>query len=80
MKALLLRDLRLSIRAGGGFGFGLAFFLILILLVAFGLGPNPALLSQAAAGLLWLGALLACRQDHMQAVSWQEVNDIQRFQ
>ena len=60
MKALLLRDLRLSIRAGGGFGLGLAFFLILILLVAFGLGPNPALLSQAAAGLLWLGALLAC--------------------
>ena len=51
MKALLLRDLRLSIRAGGGFGLGLAFFLILILLVAFGLGPNPA---------LRLGALLAC--------------------
>jgi len=60
MNALLLRDLRLSIRAGGGFGLGLAFFLILTLLVAFGLGPNPALLSQAAAGLLWIGALLAC--------------------
>ena len=60
MNALLLRDLRLSIRAGGGFGLGLAFFLILTLLVAFGLGPNPTLLSQAAAGLLWIGALLAC--------------------
>ena len=29
MIALLIRDLRLALRAGGGFGLGLAFFLIL---------------------------------------------------
>ena len=29
MIALLLRDLRLAFRSGGGFGLGLAFFLIL---------------------------------------------------
>ncbi|OYW62257.1 MAG: hypothetical protein B7Z31_01535, partial [Rhodobacterales bacterium 12-65-15] len=33
MRALLLRDLRLAVRSGGGFGLGLAFFLILSVLV-----------------------------------------------
>ena len=36
MIALLLRDLRLAVRAGGGFGLGLAFFLIVVVLVPFG--------------------------------------------
>ena len=36
MIALLRRDLRLAVRAGGGFGLGLAFFLIVIVLVPFG--------------------------------------------
>ena len=35
MRALLLRDLRLAFRAGGGFGLGLAFFLIVTVLVPF---------------------------------------------
>ncbi|HHI71339.1 MAG TPA: heme exporter protein CcmB, partial [Rhodobacteraceae bacterium] len=30
MIAILLRDMRLAIRAGGGFGLGLAFFLIVV--------------------------------------------------
>ena len=60
MKALLLRDLRLAVRAGGGFGLGLAFFLIVTILVPFGVGPDPVLLSRIAPGVLWLGALLAC--------------------
>lgn len=60
MKALLLRDLRLAVRAGGGFGLGLAFFLIVTVLVPFAVGPDPALLSRIAPGVLWLGALLAC--------------------
>ena len=60
MKALLLRDLRLAVRAGGGFGLGLAFFLIVTILVPFGVGPDPILLSRIAPGVLWLGALLAC--------------------
>lgn len=60
MIALLVRDLRLAIRAGGGFGLGLAFFLIVVVLVPFGVGPNMALLSKIAPGILWVGALLAC--------------------
>lgn len=60
MKALLVRDLRLALRAGGGFGLGLAFFLILTVLVPFSVGPVPELLSAIAPGVLWLGALLAC--------------------
>lgn len=60
MKALLLRDLRLAVRAGGGFGLALAFFLILCTLVPFGVGPEGGMLSRIAPGILWVGALLAC--------------------
>lgn len=60
MIALLRRDLVLAIRAGGGFGLGLAFFLILCILVPFGVGPDSAVLSRIAPGILWVGALLAC--------------------
>ena len=60
MKALLLRDLRLATRAGGGFGLGLAFFLIVCTLVPFGVGPQGDTLARIAPGILWVGALLAC--------------------
>ena len=60
MMALLSRDLRLAIRAGGGFGLGLAFFLIVVTLVPFGVGPQGEVLARIASGILWLGALLAC--------------------
>ncbi|MEM7644884.1 MAG: heme exporter protein CcmB, partial [Pseudomonadota bacterium] len=60
MLALLTRDLRLAIRAGGGFGLGLAFFLILATLVPLAIGPQPDLLAPIAPGILWFGALLAC--------------------
>lgn len=60
MIALLLRDLRLAVRAGGGFGLGLAFFLIVTIMVPFGVGPETALLARIAPGVLWIGALLAC--------------------
>jgi heme exporter protein B len=60
MIALLARDLRLALRAGGGFGLGLAFFLILAVLVPLGVGPEPATLARIAPGILWVGALLAC--------------------
>jgi heme exporter protein B len=58
--ALLLRDLVLATRAGGGFGLGLAFFLILCTLVPFGVGPQGGTLALIAPGILWVGALLAC--------------------
>lgn len=60
MIALLIRDMRLAMRAGGGFGLGLAFFLIVTVLVPFGVGPESAILSKIAPGILWVGALLAC--------------------
>tara|TARA_R110002033_G_C3856443_1_gene236091 strand:+ start:108 stop:764 length:657 start_codon:yes stop_codon:yes gene_type:complete len=60
VRALLVRDLRLALRAGGGFGLGLAFFLIVVVLVPFSVGPAPELLGRIAAGVLWLAALLAC--------------------
>jgi len=59
VKALLIRDLRLAIRAGGGFGLGLAFFLIVVVLVPFGVGPEGAVLQRIAPGILWVAALLA---------------------
>lgn len=74
MKALLIRDLRLALRAGGGFGLGLAFFLILTVLVPFSVGPQSALLSTIAPGVLWLGALLACllSLDRMLALDFED--------
>jgi heme exporter protein B len=57
--ALLMRDLRLAVRAGGGFGLSLAFFLILVVLVPFGVGPESGKLALIAPGILWVGALLA---------------------
>ncbi len=59
MIALLIRDLRLALRSGGGFGLGLAFFLMIAVIVPLGVGPAPATLSLIAAGVLWVGALLA---------------------
>ena len=74
MIALLLRDLRLAVRAGGGFGLGLAFFLIVTVLVPFAVGPQSALLSSIAPGVLWLGALLACllSLDRLLALDWED--------
>ncbi|MEM1079818.1 MAG: heme exporter protein CcmB [Pseudomonadota bacterium] len=60
MKALLLRDLALAVKAGGGFGLSLAFFLIVTVLIPFGVGPDTGILSEVASGVLWVGALLAC--------------------
>ncbi|MFA5539495.1 MAG: heme exporter protein CcmB [Gemmobacter sp.] len=60
MIALLLRDLRIAVRAGGGFGLGLAFFLIVCVLVPLGVGPESATLAAIAPGVLWVAALLAC--------------------
>ncbi|PJE34516.1 heme exporter protein CcmB, partial [Pseudooceanicola lipolyticus] len=74
MRALLLRDLRLAFRAGGGFGLGLAFFLIVTVLVPFGVGPGAAQLGAIAPGILWLGALLACllSLDRIFALDWED--------
>lgn len=74
MRALLLRDLKLAMRAGGGFGLGLAFFLIVVILVPFSVGPQSALLAKIAPGVLWLAALLACllSLDRILALDWED--------
>ena len=60
MIGLLIRDLRLAVRAGGGFGLGLAFFLLVAVIVPLGVGPEAATLAKIAPGILWVGALLSC--------------------
>ena len=77
MIALLTRDLRLALRAGGGFGLALAFFLIVVVLVPFSIGPQPRLLGTVGPGVLWLGALLACllSLDRLLALDFDEGTD-----
>src|ERR1700745_3299067 len=57
--ALLVRDMRLAVRVGGGALIGVLFFLILVTLVPFAIGPDLALLARIGPAILWLGALLA---------------------
>ncbi|EJJ30471.1 heme exporter protein CcmB [Rhizobium sp. CF142] len=59
MTALFLRDLRLSIRAGGGALIGILFFLTIVAVIPFGVGPDLALLSRIGPAIVWIGALLA---------------------
>jgi heme exporter protein B len=59
LSALLLRDVRLAVRLGGGAFIGVLFFLIVVTLVPFAVGPDLALLARIGPAMLWLGALLA---------------------
>jgi heme exporter protein B len=59
LSALLLRDMRLAVRVGGGALIGVLFFLIVVTLMPFAIGPDLALLSRIGPAILWLGALLA---------------------
>ncbi|MBB3391283.1 heme exporter protein B [Rhizobium sp. BK275] len=59
MIALFLRDLKLSIRAGGGALIGILFFLTIVAVIPFGVGPDLALLSRIGPAIVWIGALLA---------------------
>ena len=57
--ALLRRDLTLGLRQGGTLGTVLGFYLIIVALMPLGLGPDLALLSRIAPGILWIGLMLA---------------------
>ncbi len=57
--ALMLRDMRLAVRLGGGAPIGVLFFLLVVTLMPFALGPDLALLRRIGPAILWLGALLA---------------------
>jgi heme exporter protein B len=57
--ALLSRDIRLVVRAGGGAALALAFFAAVVTLVPLGVGPDLKLLTRIAGGVLWVAAVLA---------------------
>jgi heme exporter protein B len=57
--ALIVRDLRLAVRVGGGALMGALFFLIVVVMVPFAVGPDLKLLAHIGPAILWLGALLA---------------------
>jgi heme exporter protein B len=59
LRALLVRDIRLAVRVGGGALMGVLFFLIVVVVVPFALGPDLRLLSRIGPAILWLAALLA---------------------
>jgi heme exporter protein B len=59
LTALLMRELRLSVRISGGALIGVLFFLLVVTLVPFAVGPDLALLRRMGPAILWLGALLA---------------------
>lgn len=59
LTALLVRDMRLAIRVGGGAFMGALFFLVVVSMIPFAIGPNLPLLSRIGPAILWLGALLA---------------------
>ncbi len=59
IRALLLRDMRLAMRAGGSAALALAFFAAVATLVPLGVGADMKLLARVAAGVLWVAAVLA---------------------
>jgi heme exporter protein B len=59
LAALLVRDMRLAVRVGGGALMGVLFFLLVVTMVPFGVGPDLKLLARIGPAILWIGALLA---------------------
>jgi heme exporter protein B len=59
LTAVLVRDMRIAVRVGGGALMGVLFFLVVATLVPFALGPDLALLQRIGPAILWLAALLA---------------------
>jgi heme exporter protein B len=57
--SLLVRDMRLAVRVGGGAFMGALFFLIVVTMMPFAVGPDLVLLARIGPAILWLGALLA---------------------
>ena len=59
LTALLVRDMRIAVRVGGGALIGVLFFVVVVTLTPFAVGPDLALLQRIGPAILWLGALLA---------------------
>jgi len=56
---LLRREITLATRQGGALGTALGFYLIVVALMPLGLGPDMALMSRIAPGILWIGLMLS---------------------
>ena len=59
MSALFVREIKLSVRIGGGALMGVLFFLIVVTVFPFAVGPDLNLLGRLGPAILWIGALLA---------------------
>ena len=59
LTALLVRDMRIAVRVGGGSLIGVLFFVVVVTLTPFAVGPDLALLKRIGPAILWLAALLA---------------------
>ena len=59
LTALLVRDMRIAVRVGGGALIGVLFFVVVVTLTPFAVGPALALLKRIGPAILWLAALLA---------------------
>ncbi|HTV37550.1 MAG TPA: heme exporter protein CcmB [Xanthobacteraceae bacterium] len=59
LSALLVRDMRIGVRVGGGAIMGVLFFLVVVTMTPFAIGPDLALLKRIGPAILWLAALLA---------------------
>jgi heme exporter protein B len=59
LSALLVRDMRLAVRVGGGALMGVLFFLIVVTITPFAIGPDLAQLQRIGPAIVWIGALLA---------------------
>ena len=59
MTALLIRDIQLGLRAGGGALIGILFYLAVAAVTPFAMGPDLNLLAKIGPAILWTGALLA---------------------
>ncbi len=59
LRAILVRDMRIAVRIGGGALMGVLFFLAVVTLTPFAIGPDLNLLRRIGPAILWLGALLA---------------------
>jgi heme exporter protein B len=59
LAAIIRRDVRIALRAGGGAMIGVLFFLSVVVVMPFALGPDIALLKRIGPAILWLGAMLA---------------------
>ncbi len=59
LATLLVRDMRIAVRVGGGALMGVLFFLVVVTLIPFAVGPDLALLKRIGPAILWLAALLA---------------------